>query len=188
MNAGGPPPGAPPGGYGPPQPPGQAPQGYAPQPGAPQHGYGAPQQPAFGGPQPGYAPPGQPPYAPPQPGYGAPNMGAPPSPQAPPPGGYGHPAVGPHAFGPAYAPAPLAIGPYGVTARPRCNSPHITRPTFTWWGGLLGPKLFNHTVCSGCGFGFNGKTGRSNATAIGVYLGIAVALSLLFVILRIAAG
>jgi hypothetical protein len=66
-------------------------------------------------------------------------------------------------------------------ACPRCQSPNVNRPTYTWWGGLLGPKLFNHAVCSACGFGFNYKTGKSNATAIGIYLGVSVLIALALV-------
>ena len=161
------------GGWGPPQ--GRPPGGF----GQPPPGYG--QQPPQAYPQPppgaGYAqPPGYP--APQAQGFG------------PPAGGYGHPAAGhpPQAFGPHYG-APMAMpGAYGFTACPKCNSPHLSRPTFTWWGGLLGPKLLNHTVCGSCSFGFNSKTGKSNSTAIGIYLGVGVGIAILFVILRIAAG
>src|SRR2546423_12142955 len=27
---------------------------------------------------------------------------------------------------------------------PACSSPDARKVTFTWWGGLLGPALFNH--------------------------------------------
>ena len=166
----GPPQGGPPGGFGPPQPGyGQQPQ----QPSYPQPTSGHAQPPAVGG----YAQPGYPAFPQTQ-GFG------------PPAGGYGHPPAGqhPHAFGPQYG-APVAMpGAFGFTACPRCNSPHLSRPSFTWWGGLLGPKLLNHTVCGSCSFGFNSKTGKSNATAIGIYMGVAVGIAILFVILRIAAG
>ena len=79
-------------------------------------------------------------------------------------------------------------GAYGFTTCPKCNSPHLSKPTFTWWGGLLGPKLLNHTVCNSCSFGFNSKTGKSNSTAIGIYLGVGFGIGILILILRIAAG
>ena len=78
--------------------------------------------------------------------------------------------------------APIEPGPGGALAEdacPRCQSPNVKRPTYTWWGGMLGPKLFSHAVCSSCGFGFNYKTGKSNATAIGIYLGISVVITIL---------
>jgi hypothetical protein len=46
------------------------------------------------------------------------------------------------------------------------------RVGFTWWGGMLGPKLFTHVKCAQCGQAYNGKTGRSNDTAIAIYLGV----------------
>jgi hypothetical protein len=64
----------------------------------------------------------------------------------------------------------------------------VSKPGFTWWGGILGPKLLNHHVCGACGFGFNGSTGKSNSTAIGIYLAVGVGLGVLLVILRVAAG
>jgi len=57
----------------------------------------------------------------------------------------------------------------GATACPRCGSGHVHQPSYTWWGGILGPKLFNHTICHSCGFGYNWKTGKSNMTAIVIY-------------------
>ncbi len=75
--------------------------------------------------------------------------------------------------------------PFGGTC-PRCRSGHLHRPSFTWWGGLLGPKLLNHTVCGACSLGFNAKTGKSNSTAIGIYLGFGVLLGIAVVILRLA--
>ena len=52
---------------------------------------------------------------------------------------------------------------------PKCGSKIITPVKFTWWGGLLGPKLFHHTKCEICNFRFNRKTGKSNTTAIILY-------------------
>jgi len=52
---------------------------------------------------------------------------------------------------------------------PQCSSDNIHKPSFTWWGGAIGPKLFNHTICRSCSFGFNGDTGEGNRTKIIVY-------------------
>ncbi|HEY4329126.1 MAG TPA: hypothetical protein VGN88_05270 [Phycisphaerae bacterium] len=46
----------------------------------------------------------------------------------------------------------------------------MTKVGFTWWGGLLGPKILNHVKCSKCGKTFNSKTGKSNDTAIMIYI------------------
>ena len=48
----------------------------------------------------------------------------------------------------------------------------MLRPTpvrFTWWGGILGPRILNHVKCNGCGFSYNGKTGHPNTQGILVY-------------------
>ncbi len=151
---------------------------------APQQGYPQQQQQGYGAPQ-GYDQPPQA-YAQPPQGYGQPPQGYG---QPPPAGGFGQ--MQPHgaqAFGPQYGAPPQVPGVHGFTACPQCNSPHLTRPTFTWWGGLIGPKLLNHTVCGSCSHGFNGKTGKSNKTAIGIYVGVAFSIALLLVGARIAAG
>ena len=112
----------------------------------------------------------------------------------PPPGGFGVPrAPQPH-----QPPSPYGYQgvPYGGQMQhhqgyspyqahcPRCSSTSLRKPSFTWWGGLLGPKLLNHTVCGGCGFGYNAKSGKSNNTAIGIYLGFGAVLGIILVILR----
>jgi uncharacterized protein (DUF983 family) len=40
---------------------------------------------------------------------------------------------------------------------------------FTWWGGLLGPKMLSHVKCQQCGLAYNGKTGQSNTKGIVIY-------------------
>lgn len=52
---------------------------------------------------------------------------------------------------------------------PKCGSPLVQPVKFTWWGGILGPKLFNHTKCTACNYYFNSKTRRSNTPAIIIY-------------------
>lgn len=51
--------------------------------------------------------------------------------------------------------------------------------TFTWWGGLIGPKLLTHVKCGGCDAGYNGKTGKKNDDAIALYCGGGVVLIML---------
>jgi hypothetical protein len=53
---------------------------------------------------------------------------------------------------------------------PKCAEVGAKPVSFTWWGGILGPKLFSHVRCSSCGATFNGKTGKSNNTPIAIYL------------------
>jgi hypothetical protein len=104
--------------------------------------------------------------------------GAPMQPYAPPgvpPGGQQQ------AFG-YHHPYGVMPNPYGLSC-PRCQGVNVHKPTFTWWGGILGPKLFNHAVCNGCGFGFNAKTGKSNTNNIIIYyaviFGIFIVLSII---------
>jgi len=52
---------------------------------------------------------------------------------------------------------------------PKCGSTEANKVGYTWWGGVLGPSLFHHVKCTRCGATYNGKTGKSNVTAIIVY-------------------
>ena len=61
---------------------------------------------------------------------------------------------------------------------PRCDADDPEKVGFTWWGGLLGPSLLTHVRCQECGTAYNGKTGKSNDTAIAVYFGISLAVGL----------
>ena len=52
---------------------------------------------------------------------------------------------------------------------PQCQAQNATRVGYTWWGGVLGPKLLTHVKCGSCGTAYNGKTGKSNTTGIVIY-------------------
>jgi hypothetical protein len=52
---------------------------------------------------------------------------------------------------------------------PKCGSQSVIPVKYTWWGGILGPKMFHHTKCNDCGFRYNSKTRKSNTTAIVIY-------------------
>lgn len=52
---------------------------------------------------------------------------------------------------------------------PKCNNTNAEQMSFTWWGGILGPKLLTHVKCGDCGETFNGKTGKNNTTNIIIY-------------------
>jgi hypothetical protein len=65
---------------------------------------------------------------------------------------------------------------YSGDTCPQCKGTNVRAPKFTWWGGLLGPKVFHHRVCDSCGFAFNAKTGRSNKRAVAIYAGAGIAL------------
>ncbi len=66
---------------------------------------------------------------------------------------------------------------------PRCGASEASRIKFTWWGGLLGPRMLTHVRCLACGAKFNGRSGRSNTRAIVIYnlvgIGIAVVVFML---------
>ena len=65
---------------------------------------------------------------------------------------------------------------------PFCNASNAEKVKFTWWGGLLGPKLLKHVKCLGCGKGYNGKTGKDNTTNIVIYSVVVALLVLGFVL------
>jgi hypothetical protein len=54
---------------------------------------------------------------------------------------------------------------------PGCKHDITPTPvTFTWWGGVFGPRLLSHVQCPGCTTRFNGKTGALNSRAIAIYM------------------
>lgn len=52
---------------------------------------------------------------------------------------------------------------------PKCAMPEPQQVKFTWWGGVLGPKLLSHVKCVRCGNVYNGKSGKSNTQGILIY-------------------
>ena len=52
---------------------------------------------------------------------------------------------------------------------PKCGNTNATKVNYTWWGGFIGPKMFNHVKCNQCKTVYNGKTGKSNVAAIVIY-------------------
>ena len=55
---------------------------------------------------------------------------------------------------------------------PKCRNANAKQVSFTWWGGVIGPKLFTHVKCQECGAKYNGKTGKDNTTNIIIYFAI----------------
>ena len=115
-----------------------------------------------------YSPPGPPPTGGPQ-GY--------PPPGYPPPQGYAPPGAPWQGSQPPGYPAQNYPPPQGWQAGmseyvpcSRCASPDPEKQKFTWWGGMLGPRMFSHVKCRMCGLTYNGKTGQSNSTKITVYV------------------
>jgi hypothetical protein len=118
----------------------------------------------------------------------------PPSPQGHPPQGYSQQGAPwqqnypPGVYTPQNYPQQAgwqAMGTSEYVPCPTCRRPDPEQVKFTWWGGVLGPRIFKHVKCNGCGLTYNGKTGQSNTTNIVVYsvvLGL-VALVVTFLVL-----
>ena len=56
------------------------------------------------------------------------------------------------------------------TPCPKCGSIDAKKVSFTWWGGALGPRLFNLVKCNSCGTEYNAKTGKPNRQNMILYL------------------
>lgn len=52
---------------------------------------------------------------------------------------------------------------------PKCHQSNAQQMSFTWWGGILGPKILTHVKCQNCRTTYNGKTGKDNTTNIIIY-------------------
>jgi DNA-directed RNA polymerase subunit RPC12/RpoP len=52
---------------------------------------------------------------------------------------------------------------------PKCGSGIVSPVKYTWWGGLLGPKLLHHTRCEVCNYRYNSKTRKPNTAGIIIY-------------------
>lgn len=53
---------------------------------------------------------------------------------------------------------------------PKCRQSIAEKVSFTWWGGIIGPKLLSQVKCGACGASYNGKTGKDSTTGIIIYL------------------
>ena len=52
---------------------------------------------------------------------------------------------------------------------PNCGQTNATPVSYTWWGGVIGPKMLTHVKCQNCNTQYNGKTGKSNTQGIIIY-------------------
>ncbi len=55
---------------------------------------------------------------------------------------------------------------------PKCQNANAQQLSFTWWGGVIGPKLLTHVKCQTCSTKYNGKTGKDNTTNIIIYFAV----------------
>jgi len=62
---------------------------------------------------------------------------------------------------------------------PQCGSSTASRVGFTWWGGIVGPKLLTHVRCGQCRATYNGKTGASNTTGIVIYFVVTMLIAVI---------
>ena len=76
----------------------------------------------------------------------------------------------------------------GFAACPRCRQTGAKKVGFTWWGGIVGPAIICHVKCPYCGTAYNGKTGRSNDTAIVIYIVVTAVIGLGIVAMVALAG
>jgi hypothetical protein len=68
---------------------------------------------------------------------------------------------------------------------PKCGSRRSSKVSFTWWGGLVGPAMFNLVQCSKCGQQYNAKKGTAvGALHITLYslVGLVIAVGVLILI------
>ncbi len=64
------------------------------------------------------------------------------------------------------------------TGCPKCGGKALSKVKYTWWGGVLGPRLLHHTKCDSCSYTFNSKTGKSNTPGIILYSVVIFAVAL----------
>lgn len=115
----------------------------------------------------------------PQPGQYQPQQYGPPpgaNPMMPPPG---YPPQPNQWQGQGYPPPASPMGASEYVPCPRCQRPGPKKVGFTWWGGVLGPKMLSHVKCEGCGLAYNGKTGQSNDSKIAIYMVVTFVISLI---------
>jgi hypothetical protein len=47
---------------------------------------------------------------------------------------------------------------------------------------VLGPKIFNHAICSNCGTGYNAKSGKPNLVPIVLYVAVTAVLGVVLIL------
>jgi hypothetical protein len=57
-----------------------------------------------------------------------------------------------------------------------CGADDASKVRWTLWGGIIGPSLMSHVKCGRCATTYNGNTGKSNTTAITIYLVVSLAI------------
>ncbi len=62
---------------------------------------------------------------------------------------------------------------------PQCQNTQTGTVGFTWWGGVLGPRIFSVVRCLNCGLQYNGKKGTRIGGSIALYYGIVFGIVIL---------
>lgn len=96
-----------------------------------------------------------------------------------------NPYASPQVQGQPFLPPP---GTLPFAPCPTCGNTFASKIGFTWWGGMVGPAMFTHVKCCRCGNAYNGKTGKSNNTAIAIYVAVSTVIGLILVVALIAMG
>jgi hypothetical protein len=74
------------------------------------------------------------------------------------------------------------MGDYGYAICYNCGADAGSRVTWTFWGGIIGPALISHVRCGRCGTTYNGRSGKSNNTAILIYILVTLGISFAIII------
>jgi hypothetical protein len=84
---------------------------------------------------------------------------------------------------PYQPPSAPVDGPLPGVRCPKCGGQGSTKVNFTWWGGALGPRLFNVIRCVQCRAQYNGKTGGKLTKTILAYQGVGLLIGVAILVL-----
>src|SRR5262249_12610359 len=73
------------------------------------------------------------------------------------------------------------MGDYGYAICYNCGADAASRVGWTLWGGIIGPAMISHVRCGRCGTTYNGRSGKSNDTAILIYVLVSLGIGLAIV-------
>jgi hypothetical protein len=62
---------------------------------------------------------------------------------------------------------------------PFCGFDQVDAVNFTWWGGMLGPKMLGLVKCRQCRKSYNGKSNSDATTGIIIYLVVSLVIGLI---------
>ena len=62
---------------------------------------------------------------------------------------------------------------------PGCGAQDARAVSFTWWGGVLGPRMFHMVRCNACNRAFDSQSGGTLGRKILVYQVVSISVGLL---------